>query len=103
MDIDYIKTLVENEQVRTTYHFIVRLRQRNITIDDTLHGILNGEIIEEYPTDYPYPSCLILGMALNDFYIHVVCGIDNNELWLITAYKPTLSKWADGYKVRKGI
>ena len=25
---------------------------------------MNGEIIEQYPDDYPYPSCLILGVSI---------------------------------------
>jgi hypothetical protein len=26
-------------------------------------ALTNGEIIEHYPTDYPFPSCLVLGLS----------------------------------------
>ncbi|MEG0508035.1 MAG: DUF4258 domain-containing protein [Eubacterium sp.] len=31
-----------------------------------------GEIIENYPKDYPNPSCLILGYLFTDIPLHVV-------------------------------
>lgn len=50
---------------------------------------MNGEIIEQYPDDYPYPSCLILGMSIEDKYLHVVIGNHESDLFLITAYFPS--------------
>ena len=38
--------------------------------DDVMNAINNGEIIEQYPDDYPFPSCLILGITINDEYVH---------------------------------
>ncbi len=63
--------------------------------------IETGEIIEEYPTDYPYPSCLLLGISTSEKYLHAVIGVGNGYLWLITAYYPDSKKWDDTYKVRK--
>ena len=34
-----------------------------IHIDELLEAIESGEIIEDYPDDKPYPSCLIFGRA----------------------------------------
>ena len=80
---------------------LVRLFQREITTDDVVYAIQNGEIIEQYPLDYPYPSCLVLGIALNNKHIHVVCGLGLNELWLITAYYPNPDEWTNDLKTRK--
>ena len=57
-------------------------------MSDVEEAILNGEIIESYPDDYPSPSCLILGFANDSSPIHIVCGIHEDELWLITSYRP---------------
>ena len=68
---------------------------------DVKEAINSGEIIEDYPEDYPDPSCLILGKSGENQNIHVVCGIHEDELWLITAYYPDPGKWLDDYKTRK--
>lgn len=67
-----------------------------------LNAILNGEIIEQYLNDYPYPSCLTLGLAVNGRYIHIVCGVGMEKLWIVTAYYPNPEKWEADFKTRKG-
>ena len=68
---------------------------------DVLNALLNGEIIEEYKDDYPYPSCLVFGMTIDNKVIHVVCGVNEIEVWIITAYYPDNIKWEDDLKTRK--
>ena len=91
------------DNISITQHAFKRLRERKITIDDIINGIKSGEIIEDYPDDYPYPSCLVLGFSLNDTHIHIVCGVGDNKLWLISAYFPTLDLWENDYKTRKVV
>ncbi len=62
LDIDTIKQMVNDGKIRWTNHVVVRLLQRNILQEDIEKALLNGEIIEEYENDYPYPSCLIYGI-----------------------------------------
>ena len=101
IDIGEIKLLCRKGSLRWTNHILVRLIQRSIDTDDVVYALQNGEIIEQYPTDYPYPSCLVLGVALNNNFIHVVCGLGKDELWLITAYHPNPDEWTEGFKFRK--
>ena len=100
-DLNRIKNLCENEALRWTMHMMTRLLQRGISLDDVSDAIKSGEIIENYPDDYPYPSCLILGRDKNAQALHVVCGVAENELWLITAYRPSPEIWEDDLKTRK--
>lgn len=58
LNINSIKQMIKYGKMRQTNHVIVRLFQRNITQGDIENAILNGEVIEEYENDYPYPSCL---------------------------------------------
>ena len=74
IDIGEIKLLCRKRALRWTDHVLVRLIQRSIDTDDVVYALQNGEIIEQYPTDYPYPSCLVLGVVLNNNFIHVVCA-----------------------------
>jgi len=81
---------------------MVRLFQRGIHMDDVKCALNNGEIIERYPDDYPYPGCLVVGHTIAHKPLHTVCGIGENELWLITAYHPDAQEWDSGYKLRRG-
>ena len=103
LDINIIKQLIKDEKIRWTNHIVVRLLQRNITQDDVLNTLLNGEIIEEYENDYPYPSCLVYGISLNNKILHVVCSSNEEELWIITAYYPDNIEWENDLKTRKEI
>ena len=33
--------------------------------------------------------------------IHIVCGSNGTELWIITAYYPSKTEWEDDLKTRK--
>ena len=77
-------------------HCQKRMLERNISRKDISNCILHGEIIEDYPDDFPYPSCLILGEGL-----HVVAGVGDGRLWLITAYRPDPDQWENDLKTRK--
>lgn len=72
-------------------------------MEDVQTVILNGEIIEDYPNDYPFPSCLIFRYRKDNDIVHVVCApdIEQDILWLITAYLPTSDKWMSDFKTRK--
>ena len=101
LNIDKIKYLVNTGKLRWTNHITVRLLQRNISQEDIEYALSNGEIIENYEDDYPYPSCLVLGVNKSNEYIHIVCGSNGTELWLITAYYPDKLEWKDDLKTRK--
>ena len=74
---------------------------RGITQDDVTQAIRSGEIIEQYPDDYPYPSCLLLGTTDTGETFHVVCSQGDSEVWMITAYRPDTDKWESDLKTRK--
>lgn len=103
LDINIIKQMVKDGKIRWTNHTIIRLFQRNISQQDIENALLNGEIIEEYENDYPYPSCLIYGINLENRVLHIVCGLNEIELWIITAYYPDNIKWEEDLKTRKEI
>ena len=101
LNIDKIKQLINDGKLRWTNHITIRLLQRNISQEDIENALLNGEIIESYEDDYPFPSCLILGINKSHEFIHIVCGSNGDSLWLITAYYPDESEWENDFKTRK--
>ena len=101
LDIKIIKEFISERKVDWSKHCLNRLNQRNILISDVKRAISNGKIIEYYYEDYPYPSYLILGYNINNQIIHVVCGISEDTVHMITAYYPDEKKWEDDMKTRR--
>ena len=103
LTIEQLKALCTDENIIITQHSLNRALQRSINYESIKAVIMNGDIIEDYPEDYPYPSCLILGLSDNNKELHVVAGIGEGKLWIITAYYPSLDKWEADYRTRKGV
>lgn len=81
-DLNDIKQLML-EQIRQkllrseyiiTKHAQRRCDTRNISIEEVKHVIHTGEVIENYPSDKPYPSCLILAMSGKRTALRLVCA-----------------------------
>ena len=102
-DINNIRDLIRNNNIKWNGHATQRMLKRNIARNDVIYTLMNGEVIEEYPNDYPYPSCLVFCMLSNNFPMHVVCSIGQDKLWIITVYRPDIFKWHDDYKTRKDV
>jgi hypothetical protein len=65
--------------------------------EEVFETVLTGKIIEDYPEDEPYPSCLIYGRTTQNRPLHVVCAYseDENLAIVITAYQPHPERWID--------
>lgn len=100
LNILELRKLYKNDMVFLTAHCALRLEQRSITEDDIEFALNNGEIIEQYPNDYPWPSCLILGYS-NNRPLHICMGSNEDAAKLITAYWPDSDKWSADFKQRK--
>lgn len=101
LNIEVIREYISDKKIDWTRHCLNRLNQRNISILDVKTAIKNGKIIEYYLDDYPYPSCLILGYNINNIMLHIVCGMSNNLIHIITAYFPDKNKWENDLKTRR--
>ena len=101
LDMEIIRRYCRNEQVIYSKHFIDRSRERGISLSDAESAVLTGEMIEEYPDDYPFPSCLILGVDSGYNTIHVVCAQGQDRLYMISVYRPSPEKWEADMKTRK--
>lgn len=100
-DLESARTLCGTECEIITRHCQLRLEKRGIAIEDAEYAIMNGEMIEQYPKDYPFPSCLVFCILPNSLPLHVVCSMGDGHLYLITAYYPTLDKFEPDFKTRR--
>ena len=60
-------------------------------------AVLSGKMIEEYPDDQPFPSCLIYGRTSGNRPLHIVCAYSKEDetAIIITAYEPDADRWMD--------
>ena len=68
---------------------------------DIKNCVMTGEIIEQYPEDYPYPSCLVYGMDSKGKPIHVVLCDTGESSKIITAYYPNIEVFKEDLKTRR--
>lgn len=100
MNIEDLRKLCTDETIQISDHYYKRCVERKITYNDIKNCILHGEIIEDYPNDYPFPSALVLECDFGN-PLHVVAGLSVEYLWIITAYRPDAESWESDYKTRK--
>ncbi len=101
---EQIKELAaDKNNIEMSSHANIQCIKRIIDSKDVLNVLRTGEIIEQYPKDYPFPSCLEFGLSLTGKPLHVCCAIGNGKLWVITAYYPKTEKWENDYKTRKAV
>ena len=101
IEIDKLREYFKTDTVLVSNHASERFRQRHIRMKDIRSCIVSGEIIEQYPDDLPFPSCLVLGYTEDKIAIHVVLSDEGNGSRIITAYVPDKDKWNKDMKTRK--
>ncbi len=97
MDLSRIQGAIEGRKVKVTDHAEVEAGAGadHLVLGEILTSVANGEIIESYPNDRPYPSCLIHGHGPAGDPIHSVWGYNEMTGWavLITVYRPDPNRW----------
>ena len=71
--------------------------------EEVFETISLGKIIENYPKDEPYPSCLIYGRTAKNRPLHAVCAYSEDEQLsiVITVYQPNPERWIDFSRRKK--
>ena len=86
-----------------TYHVNMRLKGRFIIRQAILESHERYEIIEENPKDKYLPSYLVYSEYQGDiFHILFAVDLEGVNVRIITAYRPGLEEWEEGFKERRG-
>jgi hypothetical protein len=95
MEIDNITDAIHQNHVRISDHADEEAESDELTFDEIYFSVQHGEIIEDYPDDRPYPSCLIFGMTFSGDPIHSVWAYNEENQWavLVTVYRPDPDLW----------
>ena len=102
MQIEKLQEFCKQSKIKWYKHALERMQERDISREDVKNCIMHGEIIEDYPEDFPHPSCLIFGYSVDNKVIHIVVSKDKECIGIITAYIPSTEKFEDDLKTRKG-
>jgi hypothetical protein len=90
MEITDIVEAVQSGRVRITDHADEEADSDGLGFEEIYYSVMHGEIIESYPTDRPFPSCLIYGRTFNGDPVHTVWAYNEHSGWaaLVTVYRP---------------
>ncbi|MBC8392838.1 MAG: DUF4258 domain-containing protein [Deltaproteobacteria bacterium] len=100
--LEFIKRCVLHQKILWTYHVSMRMKGRFISRQMIIGSINEYEVIEEYPKDKYLPSYLIYS-KYQDKIFHVLFALDIEEdnVRIITAYRPSLDEWHEDFKTRR--
>ena len=82
-------------------HALRRMFVRSITVAEVRTVIEQGETIERYPQDKPYPSRLLLGQPGGRALHVVVADLADDETVVVTVYEPDPDLWHSGFRRRR--
>jgi len=82
-------------------HAVRRMFERSLAEPDILQVIAQGEVIEEYPSDTPYPSALLLGF-IGTTPVHVVVAreVVTGDCVVVTVYIPNPARRSPDFHTR---
>jgi hypothetical protein len=97
MRIEDIIDAIRNQRIRITDHADEEAQADRLSFDEVFVSVFQGEVIEEYPDDKPFPSCLIYGDTFSEDPVHSVWAYNQENRWavLITVYRPDSQRWID--------
>lgn len=95
MNIRHIIRAIDAQNYRVTHHADEEAQNDELRFDEIFFSVHHGEIIENYPEDRPYPSCLICGSNADGEPVHSVWAYveANHQAILITVYRPDPVRW----------
>ncbi len=101
MILDEIKEKIAKEKYYISFTHTEKLRKRKISAKDIEEVISSGDIIENYPLDPRGPSCLVSGFTIKGEPLHIVCGKSEENIIIVTVYKPSPDEWEEDLKTRR--
>lgn len=100
--MDEINEYLSQGNYVITDHARHEMQNDDVSVDDIVSACAGGEIIEDHPSAYPLPACLILGETLDGRPLHV-CLSKPPPVKIVTVYVPTPDKWESDWKTRRVV
>ena len=97
MNIEDIIDAIRNHRIRITDHADEEAQADHLSFDEVFISIFQGQVIEDYSGDKPFPSCLIYGDTFSGDPVHSVWAYNYENRWavLVTVFRPDPQRWID--------
>ncbi len=95
----FIQRCVRERKILWTYHVNMRLEQRHIARSEIVEAVDSFELVESYLEDKYMPSYLVV--AAESFHVLFAADVENDNVRIVTAYRPDPSEWSPGFKTRR--
>ncbi|MBI2802708.1 MAG: DUF4258 domain-containing protein [Gammaproteobacteria bacterium] len=82
-------------------HALTRFLERGISRGEILAAVMRGEVVETYPEDRPFPSCLLFFHEVLPVHVVAAVDLDADIGHVITAYRPDLAHFEVDLKTRR--
>ncbi len=91
-----------NTKINFRVHAVQRMFERSVTVKKVREALETGEVIEDYSSEMPEPSRLLLGFqGKRPFHVVTSENPAANELTVITVYLPDPNKWKKDFRSRR--
>ncbi len=103
MEISDIVDAIRSGRIRITDHADEETQNDRLSYEEIFFSVFTGELIENYPEDKSYPSCLVYGCTFKDEPVHSVWAYNEETQWvvLITTYRPDPARWVNWRERRR--
>jgi len=103
MEISDIVDAIRSGRIRITDHADEEVQNDRLSYEEIFFSVFTGKLIENYPEDKPYPSCLVYGRTFKDEPVHSVWAYNEETQWavLITVYRPDPARWINWRERRR--
>jgi hypothetical protein len=82
-------------------HALRCMFERHIDTTDIEAVLEHGEVIEDYPGDFAYPSRLMLGwVGTRPLHVVVARGVAGRDI-IVTVYEPDAAHWTSDLRTRR--
>ena len=89
------------ENFLVSFHAREEMANDKYLLSDVIDGLLNGEILEDYPKHKRGACCLVNGVTESGRPIHIVCTTEKSPMAIITVYEPKPPKFETPTKRRQ--
>ena len=93
---------MSNLKIIFRVHAVQRMFERNVAVKSVAQTLQSGEVIEDYSSEMPEPSRLLLGFQGKRPF-HLVISEDQkaSQITIITVYIPDAGRWERQFKRRR--
>ena len=102
LNLAVLREAVAAGSIEWRKHVLQKLAERAISQQAVREVLLNGERIRDYTEDKPFPSALFLGyVAAKPLHVVAACDQTSRQVFVITAYEPSLDVFESDYRTKR--